>query len=372
MTKLLKIGFDAKRAFMNPTGLGSYSRNTIQALQASYPGNDYYLFTPSVKAGLFTAPDPMVTIAPQGQWWKSVKPVWRSYKVTELSQKMGLDLFHGLSHELPVGLEKAGIRSVVTFHDLIILRYPKYYRAADRRIYYRKYKHSARVADKIIAISEQTKDDLMHYMGVDESKIEVLYQSINPLFFEKSAEEALAATREKYRLPGEFILIPGTLEKRKNQANVLKAILEQKIDMPVVVVGKMTNYMKELKELVAELKDQLIFLQYVPMQDLAHLYQLAHLCVFVSQFEGFGLPVAEAQACGCPVVTAWLSSMPEVGAQAATYVDPFDPESIGYGLMSLLNNANQREQKIALGHENAERFRPERYADDLMRIYQSL
>ena len=101
MIESLKIGFDAKRAFLNPTGLGSYSRNTLHALHQYCPGNDYFLFTPSIKPGLFDPPRPSVTIAPQGQWWNSVKPVWRSYKVTELSQKMGLDLFHGLSHELP-------------------------------------------------------------------------------------------------------------------------------------------------------------------------------------------------------------------------------------------------------------------------------
>ncbi len=372
MIESLKIGFDAKRAFLNPTGLGSYSRNTLHALHQYCPGNDYFLFTPSIKPGLFDPPRPSVTIAPQGQWWNSVKPVWRSYKVTELSQKMGLDLFHGLSHELPVGLDKAGIRSLVTFHDLIVLRYPKYYRAADRRIYYRKYKHAARVSDKIIAISEQTKADLVHFMQVDEAKIEVLYQSINPIFFEKNSEEALHATREKYRLPKEFILLPGTLEKRKNQANVLKAIIDQRIDMPVVIVGKMTNYMRELKPLVAALKDQLIFLQYIPLEDLVQLYQLAYVCVFVSHFEGFGLPVGESQACGCPVVTSNISSMPEVGGSAATYVDPFDVESIGYGIQGLLNDSKLREQKICLGYENADRFRPKRYAEELMRIYQSI
>lgn len=372
MMQSLKIGFDAKRAFLNATGLGSYSRNTLHALQQYYPENDYFLFTPAVKPDLYEAPEPFVTVAPQGQWWKSVKPVWRTYKVTELAQKMGINLFHGLSHELPIGLAKAGIRSVVTFHDLLILRYPKYYRAADRRIHYKKYQHASRVSDKIIAISEQTKEDLIHFMQVDESKIEVLYQSINPIFFEKNTEDALSVTREKYRLPREFILLPGTLEKRKNQLNVLQSIIDQRIDMPVVIVGELTNYMKELSPLIEQLKDQLIFLRYLPIQDLAHLYQLASLCVFVSYFEGFGLPVGEAQACGCPVVTSSISSMPEVGGTAATYVDPFDPESIGYGINGLLSDSKLRERKICLGSENAERFRPKRYADELMRIYQSL
>ncbi|RKD92514.1 glycosyltransferase family 4 protein [Mangrovibacterium diazotrophicum] len=366
----LKIGFDAKRAFLNSTGLGSYSRNTIDALNTSFPENAYYLYSPSVNPLIYSPQKPLVTVAPSGQWWKSVKPVWRTYKVTELAQKVGLDVFHGLSQELPVGLGKAGIRSVVTFHDLIMMRYPRFYRAADRRIYYRKYKYALKVADRIIAISEQTKSDLIHYMNVDESRIDMLYQCINPLYFAKSAEEDIELTRLKYRLPHQFILVPGTIEKRKNQEQVLRAIVEGGIDFPIVVVGAQTAYFKTLKPLIRHLEGRILFLTQVMNDELSHIYQMAYLTIFASLFEGFGLPVAEAQACGCPVLTSNVSSMPEAGGDAALYADPEKAEEIANGIWLLLSDTALRDEKVQLGYQNAERFRPEQYARGLMEIYQ--
>ena len=366
----LKIGFDAKRAFLNSTGLGSYSRNTIDALRTCFPGNGYFLYSPSVNPAIYSPPKPLVTVAPQGQWWKSVKPVWRTYKVTELAQKVGLDVFHGLSQELPVGLGKAGIRSVVTFHDLIMMRYPRFYRTADRRIYYRKYKYAAKVAGRIIAISQQTKSDLIHYMNVEESKIELLYQCINPMYFTKSVAVDIELTRQKYRLPHQFILVPGTIEKRKNQEQVLRAIVENGIDFPVVVVGAQTAYFKTLKPLIRQLEGRILFLTQVTNEELSHIYQMAYLTIFVSLFEGFGLPVAEAQACGCPVLTSNVSSMPEAGGDAALYVDPEDAEEIGNAIRLLLSDTALRDEKIKLGYLNVERFRPELYAQRLMEIYQ--
>ncbi len=372
MTKPLKIGFDAKRAFQNKTGLGSYSRTTIDALVRAYPENAYYLYTPAIKEGLYEAPGQAVTVSPEGRWWSGVKPIWRSYKVTELAQKSGVQLFHGLSHDLPVGLAKAGIRSVVTFHDLIMMRYPRFYRAADRRLYYRKNKYALKVADQVIAISEQTKRDLMEFMAVDESRITVLYQSINPLFYEKAHPDDLELTRLKFRLPHQFIILPGTLEARKNQGRILKAILENRIDIPVVIAGKQTSYLRKLKPLVRQLKDRLVFIQTASNQEMAHLYQMADLCLFVSLFEGFGLPVAEAQACACPVITSNLSSMPEAGGDGALYVNPESTDEIGAAIRLLLENEAKRKELVELGTRNAERFKPEEYAHKLMEIYQKL
>lgn len=370
MTIPLKIGFDAKRAFLNSTGLGSYSRNTIDALSAFFPGNAYYLYSPSVNPAIYSPQKPLVTVAPTGQWWKSVKPVWRTYKVTELAQKVGLDLFHGLSQELPVGLPKAGIRSVVTFHDLIMMRYPRFYHAADRRIYYRKYKHAAKVADKIIAISQQTKSDLIHYLNVDEHRIELLYQCINPLYFSPATEEDLELVRLKYRLPHQFILVPGTIEKRKNQLRVLQAVAEGEIDFPLVLVGRQTAYFRQLKPYLHKLEGRILCLTNVSDAELKNLYQMAYLTVFTSLFEGFGLPVAEAQACGCPVLTSNVSSMPEVGGDAAVYVDPENAEEIANSIRLFLSDTAARDEKIQLGYRNVERFRPEKYARSLMEIYQ--
>lgn len=372
MTKPLRIGFDAKRAFQNKTGLGSYSRTTIDALVAAFPDNDYQLYTPGIKEGLYQAPEQCTISCPDGRWWTGVKPVWRSYKVTELAQRAGVELFHGLSHDLPVGLAKAGIRSVVTFHDLIMMRYPRFYRAADRRLYYQKNKHALRVADRIIAISEQTRHDLQEFMGVDDSRISVLYQSINPLFYTKARPDDLEFTRLKYRLPRHFVLLPGTLEPRKNQGRILQALVENRIDIPVVIAGRQTSYLKKLKPLLRQLKDRLVFIQTASNEEMAHLYQMAEMCLFVSLFEGFGLPVAEAQASGCPVITSQISSMPEAGGKGACYVDPESAGEIAAAMLLLLGDSDKRNELVELGYENAERFRAEAYAQQLMEIYQTI
>jgi glycosyltransferase involved in cell wall biosynthesis len=142
--------------------------------------------------------------------------------------------------------------------------------------------------------------------------------------------------------------------------------------MPIVVVGKQTAYMGKLKPLVRQLEGRIMFLTQVSNHELVHLYQMAELSIFMSLFEGFGLPVAEAQACGCPVLTSNRSSMPEAGGDGGFYVDPEDTEEIALGINVLLGDEATRNRHILRGRENAERFRPELYARELMKIYQNL
>ena len=369
MTVALNIGFDAQKAFLNTAGPGNYSRNTINALCSCYPGNGYFLFTPKKNTGLYAAPSSTAVISPENIWWNSVKPLWRTYKITELAVKSGLHIYHGLSHELPVGLEKTRIKSLVTIHDLIFIRFPRFYRAADRRTLFRRYKHACQTAGQIISVSHQTKRDIIEYLHVSEEKIEVLYQSVNPLFFQKNLPEELDLTRRRYNLPDKFILAPGAIEARKNLGATLEALQTGNIDMPLVVSGKPTKYLNAIRSQIQSLGKQLIFLHQVTDQELSHLYQMAELTVFPSVFEGFGLPVAEAQASGCPVITSNISSMPEAGGDAAYYIDPNDPEEIAEGIKQILKNPSLKEELSVNGRINAERFRPEKYAKSLMNLY---
>lgn len=372
MRPSLNIGFDAKRAFQNSTGLGSYSRNTICSLTEYFPENGYFLFTPDRNERLFSPPPHVALIAPESVWWNRVRPLWRRYKVTELAQKSGLDIFHGLSHELPVGIEKTGIKTVVTMHDLIFLRFPHHFRAIDRAIYFRKCKHACQVSDRIIAISQQTKKDLMHYFQVPEEKIDVVYQSVNPIFFQKNTSEELDQTRKRYHLPDHFLLAPGTIEARKNLGNTLRAVDQGNIQVPLVVAGKPTRYMKSLRPLIRKLGNRVIFLHKLTDTELSHLYQLAEVTVYPSFFEGFGLPVAEAQACGCPVVTSNISSMPEAGGDAALYINPSHPEEIAAAIRRILEDPSFKKEMKEKGWQNAERFRAKTYAQTLLNIYQNV
>ena len=182
------IGFEAKRVFQNASGLGNYSRNTINLLAKFYPENKYKLFAPKLTS-LYSLPEQAEVILPQSVIFKFLRSYWRLNVVSKLLKINKIDIYHGLSHVIPYKIEKTGIPSVVTMHDLIFLRYPEFYKKIDRKIYESVYRSSCQNATKIIAISNQTKADLIHYFGIQPEKIEVIYQTCNNCYYEKVPEE---------------------------------------------------------------------------------------------------------------------------------------------------------------------------------------
>ena len=367
----MKIGFDAKRAFLNASGLGNYSRNTLNALKQYFPQNDYTLFTPKVKTELFANYDQFQVVPPPGFYKGFLKSVWRSLFLTGKLKKFNLDIFHGLSNELPSGIHKTDIPTVVTIHDLIFMRYPEFYKPVDRKIYFRKMKYACHVADKIIAISRQTQNDVETFFQVSPGKVEIIYQPVAAAFFEK---QNAANVFPKYHLPEKYILAVGTLESRKNQLMLLKAIQDSGIEAAVVFVGKPTSYLSELKKFIAEnnMESQVFFLSGLPENELAMLYQNALFSVYISVFEGFGLPVIESMACGCPVLTSSVSCLPETAGDAAVLCNPSDVADIVNKLKSLLSDETFRKQMIQKGVERAKAFHPEIYAQKLNSLYQQI
>lgn len=370
----MKIGFDAKRAFNNSSGLGNFSRNTINALSHFYPDNQYFLFHSGNSGHLFVAPKNSQELKPQGLWWSNLKNLWRRFRLTGLAKENKLTIFHGLSHELPVGIESTGVKTVVTIHDLIFLRYPDFYPAIDRNIYDRKFRHACRIANRIHAISEQTKQDIIRFFAIPGEKIQVIYQAINPIFFEPASELIRDLVQEKYQLPEKFLLNVGTVEPRKNVLALLEAMVSANIDLPLVIVGKPTSYQLQVQSFIESHSDKLsvLFLTEVTDLELAALYQLAEVMIYPSLFEGFGLPVAEALASGCPVITSSTSSLPEAGGDAALLVNPAIPDEIGSAIQSVLNDSALRNSMIEKGKIHAKKFSPEVFASQLMQLYNSL
>lgn len=370
----MKIGFDAKRAFNNAAGLGNFSRNTITALAGQYPDDQLFLFNPGNKEPLFSAPQNSAEIRPERFWWKNLNNAWRTFQITKLAKNLDLDIYHGLSHELPAGIEKTGIKSVVTIHDLIYIRYSEFFKRIDRNIYDRKFRHACRVADRIHAISEQTKRDLIQFFAIPEGKIEVIYQSINPVFYEKAEDTEKQRIGNKYKLPEKFLLTVGTVEPRKNLLALLEGMVLSEINIPLVVVGKPTKYKLKVDEFIQASPNQLnvILLSGIQDAELAVLYQMATVMVYPSVFEGFGLPVAEAQASGCPVITSNVSSLPEAGGDASWYINPVNPKEIGAAIATLLADQNLCESMVDKGKTNAQRFTPDNYAIQLKQLYNIL
>lgn len=369
----MRIGFEAKRAFLNRTGLGNYSRNTISQLHQFYPEIESILFTPSRKNEIWTPPEGIKTIRPSGIM-KITPALWRSRFMTREIIAQNPDIFHGLSHELPIGLEKTNIKRLVTIHDLIFLRYPEFYRKTDRLIYEKKFRYACRIANQVIAISNQTKSDLIRFFSVPEDKITIHYQSCSPGFYKQSGEAEKEECRIRYKLPNRFMLTVGNVEDRKNLLGLLKAMELRRIEFPLVVVGRPGTAWNEVQRLLQKhpARYPLVFVSGVKFEDLPILYQLADFSVYPSFFEGFGLPVLESMASGCPVITSAVSSMPEAAGEAAILVDPAEPESIASAIAELIDHPAKREILREKGYTQADLFREKHVAENLMKIYQNL
>lgn len=375
----MKIGFDAKRAFTNFTGLGNYSRSTVKILADFFPSNSYYLYNPRVpdehQIKFLDLPhhsDVHIKI-PKSFFYELFPSLWRRMGITKDLVKDQLDIFHGLSHELPLGIEKTTIPSVVTIHDLIFLRFPQYYKATDRKIYASKFKHACEVADLIIAISEQTKKDIIHFFNIDEKKIRVVYQSCASVFHQKVNDMMLMKVRVKYKLPEHFLLNVGTIEKRKNAMLIVKALKNTDENIPLVIIGRETSYVEELKDYlkVNHLEHRVIFHHKITFDELPIIYNLATMFIYPSRFEGFGIPIIEALQCGVPTIAARGSCLEEAGGHACIYVEPDDVDGMSNAINTLLKEQKD-EARIIEGKKYVERFNQQKIADDLMKVYQEL
>ncbi|MCE1198090.1 MAG: glycosyltransferase family 4 protein [Marinilabiliales bacterium] len=367
------IGFEAKRLFQNKSGLGNYSRNTVNHLAKYYPEHQYLLYAPRL-SDLYTLPDHVMAKVPRSAFYKRFRVIWRLYGQKNQVNHDHLQIFHGLSHILPFGLRKQGMAKVVTIHDLIFLRFPQFYARLDRMFYRFQTVTSCNRATKILAISHQTKADLVNLLKIDERKIVVIHQSCDNRFYVPADPALLQAVKEKYNLPDQFLLCVGTIESRKNQLEILRAVVSEQLDIPIVILGKATEYKRKLDDYILEhdLRKQLIFLHHTDFDELHSIYQLATIMVYPSLFEGFGLPVLEAQASGCPVITSNLSSMPEAGGEGAVYIDPTQCCELGKAIRHLLEDEPFRNEIIGKGRANAALFRDQVVAEKLMQLYLSL
>lgn len=373
----MRIGFDAKRLFNNFTGLGNYSRFVVNALSAHAPENEYWLYTPKRKAhpetqsyldaNRFTIRTPESKIDSFFSAW------WRSVSLAHVAARDQVDIFHGLSNELPFQKEKK-LKTVLTVHDLIFERFPHYYKPLDVQIYRAKLKHSVKTADLIIAVSEQTASDLVDFMKVDRAKIRVVYQGCHPNFERHATNAEKHQVKTTYQLPDRFVLYVGTLEERKNAAMLLRAIANLKDPIPVVFIGKSTEYMTTLTQLVNELKleKQIQFLHKVAFEHLPAIYQMAEVFVYPSLFEGFGIPIVEAVVSGVPVITSKGSCFSEAGGPATRYVNPTDADALANELTQLLANRELRDTMVRESQVHVKRFKPAVIAADLMRVYREL
>lgn len=364
----MRIAYDAKRFFHNTSGLGNYSRDLVRILSRFFPENEYLLLNKNKSergADILRHPNVSFVETSKGQ-------MSRQFKMGKDAQKAGADIFHGLSGELPLRWDKKPIKKVVTIHDLIFVRYPQYYSFFDRKIHFWKFRKAAESADRIIAISEQTKQDIIRFFKIHENKIEVIYQGCHQAFKEEQSEEFKVSVKEKFSLPPRFILNVGTIEERKNLLNIVKGI--QGTQIPLVVVGRKTKYFKAVEAFIRKnkMEKQVMFLEGVSMDELAVLYKLADIFVYPSFFEGFGIPVIEALFSKTVVVTSNTSCLPEAGGPDSVYVDPGNEQDLKAKIKFLWDYESERKRRAEKGFEFVQKFNDETIADRLIRFYQDL
>lgn len=369
----MKIGFDAKRAFLNHSGLGNYSRFVLNSLFKYQPGNTFYLFTPKTNPDLFNPFSNSEIVTPKSATGKLFKSYWRSFLSLKEISSLGISLYHGLSGEIPFGIERTNVKSVVTIHDLIFLRHPEWYRFFDRKVYYRKALNACLTADKIIAISQQTKNDIIDFLKIPGEKIVVVYQGCNERFMQKVSEAESVRVQNKFKLPSEYILYVGTVEERKNLLSVVRAIHEGSIDIPLVIVGRQTNYTKKVKDYISDNKiKHIYFLEKVSDEDLPALYQNSALFVYPSLFEGFGIPILEALYSGTPVITSKEGCFREAGGPSSLYIDPLNPGEIADSIKKILVDSAYRKKIVDDGYAYTRNFDHEKLANELYTIYKSV
>lgn len=375
----MKIGFDAKRAFQNSRGLGNYSRNLITGLLDFMPENEYYLFGLNpIEGDCFNWSkniSKQAHIVEPKYKSKLYQPLWRSKLIYNDIINHNLDIYHGLSHEIPIKLNTS-TKYIVTVHDLLFLRFKESFKWIDRQIYLSKIKRSCKSADLIIAVSEQTKHDLINFLDVPESKIVLNYQSCSSLFYYKIDDEIKQKLKAKYSLPNEFLLFVGALVPHKNIERIIEAhaLVPENIRIPLVIIGKENNYKKTLLEKIKEHSkiDQVIFINYVDTADLPAIYQLAKILVWPSLFEGFGIPIIEALFSKLPVITSNVGCFPEVGGDGTIYVDPNNSEEISKAIVRVLSDDTLYLKMQTLGKEFVMKFHIKNTSNELMKIYSSL
>lgn len=378
----MKIGFDAKRAAQNRTGLGNYSRFVLRILSQQEPQNEYHIYIPNERRTPFLGEIPTLERLhrhhPRTWFWRKLKSLWRVWGVSSDVRRDGMDIFHGLSNELPLNVRRAGCKTVVTIHDLIFLRYPQYYQPIDRTIYNYKFRRACENADRVIAVSEFTKQDIIKFYGTPADKIDVVYQGCDPVFGREIPKETREEVSRRYGLPQRFLLYVGSIEERKNLMLVARTLdlmqrrhPEVADDIRIVAVGRRTPYTDTIRDYLKGhgLEDRFLFFHGVSFADLPAFYRLATAFVYPSRIEGFGIPMLEAISAGLPAIGCTGSCLEEAGGPDSAYVSPDDPEEMAETIRRVWTDPQLRRRMAERGREYARRFSDESLCCDLMAVY---
>ncbi len=337
----MRIGFDAKRYFENKTGLGNYSRNLINALINEYPENEYFLYTPDKPSKEHISKYLDMSNIKIRYAKNSQKHYWRTRGILKNLIEDKLDVYHGLSNELPFGIHKTKINTVATIHDLLFKKFHEDYRLIDRMIYDWKSEYACKSADRVIAISQATQESIIEQYHISEENILVIRQSIDPVFFLEVHDEFQNKVLEEHDIPKDYLLFVGNGSRRKNLITVLKSLKYLSERRNLVLVLNRLKLSKECEELIQNenLSSQIKRLVNIPTKELVVIYKNASCLIYPSLGEGWGLPVEEAIACNTRVIVPEYKPFTERLSELKIYLkDPGNPSKLAKRIESLGNN----------------------------------
>ncbi len=378
----MRVIFDARKAA--DYGIGTYIRRLGEACARLSPEDDFVFL-----GRLEGAPNGSPELAGAGGGFRLLEGdniSWEpntsaSYGIGELMsvswqvRKLEGDVFHAPHYVFPLMLPCPG---VVTVHDCIHLRFPGQLPNPAAALYARlMIRRAVRSADRVITVSNATRADLVELVAADASKIEVIPHGCDPFFLETVESEALEATRRAHDLERPFLLSVANIKPHKNLKRLLEAFAQLSGDYPdldLVIVGGDLSKHPDLKKVCAEcgLDERVRSLGFLPKAELRALYHLAHIFVFPSLYEGFGLPPLEAMACGTAVVASRSSAIPEVVGHSGLLVNPFRVDSIAEAIRSLLENDSFRSALGTQGRRRAREFQWDDAARRVLDVYRSV
>lgn len=371
----MRIGYDITPLSSARTGVGHYCFSLLKNLLAFEKKHQYLGFASGTRPPILDELEGALAYRRIPLPTRFMHHVWTSLRVPRVDTFLGVvDVFHATNYFVPP-MRRA--RTVVTVHDLAILVHPEWCSPKIRRFFPKQIARCIREADAVLACSESTKLDAVRLLGVDPTRIAVVYEGIDETLVPMERENAARHVHSRYGVSSPYLLFVGTIEPRKNITGLLRAFSKIRDEMPhkLVLVGGKGWYREDVEAVARELGvgERVSFVGYVSSHaELAAFYSAADLFVFPSLYEGFGLPILEAMACGCPVITADNSSMPEIAADAALCVNANDDMAIAEAVQRVLGDPTLRESLVSRGFERAKEFSWRKCAEATMNVYERL
>lgn len=379
MKRSYTIGFDAKHANRGNTTRGSYARFVIGALSEACPKSAYFRMyvesnEPHADYERLSQRHNVESMEPDGSFWRRASGLWRLWHVGRDMERGDVELYHALAGVVPFGLARRNIRSVTTIHSLEFLRMRRFFSPIFnlyRRIIMLSSMHRA---DRIVAVSNCVKKDLVRHFHIDADKIDVVYGGCHHRFTEPVSEDQVEEARERYNLPERYLLVSGTHSARKNLSHIIESLPEIDPSVSVVIVGRGTKQTESLLRRIKALgmEDRILMLHGVAQEDMPAIYHAAIAYLMLSLYEGFSTTIVEAITVGVPVIAAKGSSLEEVGGPGSIYVAPHDRTALVEAVDRLLLSEELRQRMIAEGREYATRFRPEVIAYNILNCYRRI